>query len=172
MISCQKFRDTLVAGTSDPSALEHLRSCDVCLDFALQRDPDLFFRAMGGRELLPPGGLDPFVEGVMTQVRGRRTESATQPQRSGSVWQRLAVAATLALVITGAAFLAQSNRAAGPVAMARVRSGHPARPVALVTKPIVESYDSQNFTIVEVPQEAASDTQVVMIFDDKLPADL
>lgn len=173
MISCQNFREALLPGTSDPAALEHLRSCDACLDFALQRDPDLFFRAMGGQELVPPGGLDAFVGGVMTQVRGRQTETAVQPQRIGSVWQRLAVAATLAVGITGAAFVAQQNRAAGPIATASPRASHrSAQPVALVTKPIIESYDSQSYTIVEVPQDAASDTQVVMIFDDRLPADL
>ena len=173
MIGCQNFRDTLIPGTSDPGVLEHLRACDPCLDFALQRDPDLFFRAMGGEELVPPGGVDAFVEGVMTQVRGRQTESAVQPQRIGTVWQRLAVAATLAVGITGAAFFAQQNRAAGPIATARPLASHRgAQPVALVTKPIVESYDSQNYTIVEVPQDTTSNTQVVMIFDDKLPADL
>jgi hypothetical protein len=39
-----------------------------------------------------------------------------------------------------------------------------------VTKPIVESYDSKTATIVEVP--GVKDAQVVMIFDDSLPADL
>jgi hypothetical protein len=46
------------------------------------------------------------------------------------------------------------------------------QPVKLTTKPIVETYDSQNATIVEVPNENASNVQVVMIFDEKLPADL
>ena len=174
MITCQTFCATLQPGTDDPAVLEHLRGCDTCLDLAMERDPDLFFRAMGSQELVPPGGVDAFVEGVMTQVRGRQTETAAQPQRIGSVWQRLAVAATLAAGITGAALVAQHDRAVSSLAIA----AHPrpfqrtAQPVALVTKPIIESYDSQNYTIVEVPSDASSDTKVVMIFDDQLPADL
>ena len=176
MMPCQTFRTTLLPGTNDPAVLEHLRACEACLDFAVERDPDLFFRAMGGQELVPSGGVDSFVEGVMTQVRGRQTETAAEPQRIGSVWQRLAVAATLAVGITGAAFVAQHDRAVSSIATSPTtspRQSHGAmQPVALVTKPIVESYDSQNYTIVEVPSEASSDTKVVMIFDDKLPADL
>ena len=177
MITCATFRSTLRPGTTDPAVLEHLRACDACLDFAVDRDPDLFFRAMGGQDLVPPGGVEAFVEDVMTQVRGRQTETAAQPQHIGNVWRRLAVAATLAVGITTAAFVAQHDRAVHSEATtstrASNRSTHGAvRPVALVTRPIVESYDSQNYTIVEVPSEASSDTQVVMIFDDKLPADL
>jgi len=41
-----------------------------------------------------------------------------------------------------------------------------------VTKPVVETYESKNATIVEVPSEAKDDVQVVMIFDESLPADL
>ncbi len=174
MISCQTFRNTLQPGTGDPAVLEHLRACEACLDFAIERDPDLFFRAMGGQELLPPGGVDSFVEEVMTQVRSRQTETAAQPQRIGSVWQRFAVAATLAAGITGAAFVAQHDRAVSSMASASyARPTHrTSKPVALVTKPIIESYESQNYTIVEVPSDASSDTKVVMIFDDQLPADL
>ena len=42
----------------------------------------------------------------------------------------------------------------------------------LATKPIIETYDSENATIVEVPSEEADDVKIVMIFDENLPADL
>jgi len=41
-----------------------------------------------------------------------------------------------------------------------------------VTKPVVDTYDSKNATIIEVPSESKDDVQVVMIFDESLPADL
>ena len=84
MISCQIFRNTLEPGTRDAEVLEHLRHCDACLDFALQVDPDNFFRVLGGEEMVPPGGVDAFVGDVMTQVRGRQTETAVEPQRTDS----------------------------------------------------------------------------------------
>ena len=48
MISCQTFRATVRPGSDDVNVLEHVRSCDACLDYALTIDPDFFFRAMGG----------------------------------------------------------------------------------------------------------------------------
>jgi hypothetical protein len=45
------------------------------------------------------------------------------------------------------------------------------RPTATATKSFVETYSSHDATIVEMPNDG-SDTKVVMIFDDKLPADL
>jgi hypothetical protein len=44
-------------------------------------------------------------------------------------------------------------------------------PIASATKSFVETYSSHDATIVEMPNDG-SDTKVVMIFDDKLPADL
>jgi len=46
------------------------------------------------------------------------------------------------------------------------------RTQTLTTKPIVETYDSQNATIVEVPTDETDDVKIVMIFDENLPADL
>jgi hypothetical protein len=169
MISCQTFRSTLEPGTRDAEALEHLRHCDACLDFALEVDPDNFFRTLGGEEMVPPGGVDAFVDDVMAQVRGRQTETAIEPRHTAFTHvRRLAVAATIAAAVTTG--LIVSNRqpmakpAAVPVAVLK--------PVVTVTKPVVESYDSKNATIVEVPSEAKDDVQVVMIFDESLPADL
>jgi len=41
-----------------------------------------------------------------------------------------------------------------------------------VTKPVVETYESQSATIMEVPNEQNDDVKIVMIFDENLPADL
>jgi hypothetical protein len=46
-----------------------------------------------------------------------------------------------------------------------------AHPAATATKSFVETYSSHDATIVEMPNDG-SDTKIVMIFDDKLPADL
>ena len=53
-------------------------------------DPDLFFRSLGGEELVPPGGVDAFAGDVMSQVRVRSAETSLAPRRSVSVWRRLA----------------------------------------------------------------------------------
>ena len=43
----------------------------------------------------------------------------------------------------------------------------------LTTKPVVETYESENATIVEVPQRGENTgADVVMIIDDSLPSDL
>jgi hypothetical protein len=167
MISCQTYRASLSAGTQDAALLEHMRRCDACLDFSVEVDPDNFFRAIGGHDLVPPGGVDAFVGDVMreVQIRGKETSMAS---RHPLTWrQRLAIAATLAAGITGTTLVYQHEHTA-PAATAR-----PAAAVApakiLATKPVVESY-SRNATIVEVPNNGK--VNVVMIFDEKLPADL
>lgn len=166
MISCQTFRDTLQPGTHDADVLAHLRACDACLDFAVASDPGLFFRALGGEEMAPPGGVDAFVGDVMAQVRSRETETAVQ-LRQTPWWQRAAVAAMVASGLAAATLVGVHERSpvVAPVAQAAVVKA------PLATKPVVESYDSRDATIVEVPSDA-KDVQVVMIFDDKLPADL
>jgi hypothetical protein len=70
--------------------------------------------------------------------------------------------------ISGAAIVYRQSEQTAPVAQMRP-AAHRAE---LVTKPIVESYDSRTATIVEMRGEGAGDAQVVMIFDDSLPADL
>ena len=166
MISCQTFRATLQPGTRDAEVLEHLRRCDACLDFAVEADPDNFFRLLGGDELVPPGGVDAFVGDVMAQVRSRQTETAVEPRRTFSNVRRLAIAATVAIAVTSGLLISNHQPAVKPAAV----------PVAMlkptVTKPVVDTYESKNATIVEVPSEAKDDVQVVMIFDESLPADL
>jgi len=172
MMTCRQFRATLQPGTTDAALLEHLRHCDACLDFAMGIDPDLFFRSIGGEELVPPGGVDAFVGDVMSQVRVRSAETSLAPRHAGSVWRRLAIAATIVAGVTGTSLVYRLERSAPaprPVAQTLLRAKpHPA---ALATKSFVETYSSHNATIVEVPNDG-SDAKVVMIFDDTLPADL
>jgi hypothetical protein len=175
MMTCQQFRANLQPGTTDAALLEHLRHCDACLDHAMSIDPDLFFRSIGGEELVPPGGVDAFVGDVMSQVRVRSAETSLAPRHSASVWRRLAIAATVAIAVTSATLAYRFEHrapAAQPVAqtLLAVQRAKP-HPTATATKSFVESYSSHNATIVEVPSDG-SDAKVVMIFDDKLPADL
>lgn len=172
MISCQNFRTNLRAGTQDAALLEHLRTCDACLDFSIEVDADNFFRSIGGSDLVPPGGVDAFVGDVMRQVtiRGKETSMA---ERHALTWrQRLAIAATLAAGLTGATIVYQHDRQAPAPVVAHVASAshHAAPAQILTTKPIVDTYQSRNATIVEMPSDG--NVNVVMIFDDKLPADL
>ena len=173
MISCQTFRATLQPGTRDAEVLEHLRRCDACLDFAIEADPDNFFRLLGGDELVPPGGVDAFVGDVMAQVRSRQTETAVEPHRTFSNMRRLAIAATVALAVTTGLIVSNHQPVKAPrVAAGFSRPAEAGRYTPLVTKPVVDTYESKNATIVEVPSETKDDVQVVMIFDESLPADL
>jgi hypothetical protein len=166
MISCQSFRANVQSRS--PEVLEHLRRCDACLDHAISVDPDNFFRAIGGEELEPPGGIDAFAADVMAQVRLRQAEGSVA-RRLLIAPRRLAAAAAIVVAIGVSALVydkaQQRVTPAPPVAVA-------VRPKSLATKPVIETYQSQNATIVEVPPEGKNDAQVVMIFDDSLPADL
>lgn len=174
MISCDSFRRRFHVDADDAALLEHLRACDRCLDFAAGIDPDVLFRSLGGDTLLPPGGLDAFVGEVMQQVRVREAETKLEARNVVSWPRRMAVAATLAAGISGALLFSRgtsfSPKTASPVAQARALA--PVTAQKLTTKPIVELYESNNATIVEVPSEASDDVKIVMIFDENLPADL
>ena len=176
MMTCHYFRANLQPETADAALLEHLRHCDACLDFAMSVDPDLFFRSLGGEELVPPGGVDAFVGDVMSQVRVRNAETALAPHHAVSAWQRWAIAATVAAGVTGATLAyryehqAPAPRPAVAQTLLSVRTATP-RPTSTATKSLVETYSSHDATIVEMPSDG-SDTKVVMIFDDKVPADL
>ncbi|HYC93062.1 MAG TPA: hypothetical protein VEO54_27905 [Thermoanaerobaculia bacterium] len=167
-MSCDSFRKRFHAGTEDAALLEHLRSCDRCLDFAVHADPDVMFRSLGGDEMMPPGGLDAFVSGVMQQVRVREAE--TVASKRGVTWpRRLAMAAALGAAVFGATLVYRVDAPVAVKPMARVAAVQRA---PLTTKPVVAAYDSQNATIVEVPSEGADDVKIVMVFDENLPADL
>jgi len=169
MITCTKFRASFEPETENPEVLEHIRACDACLDYAVSIDPDIMFRAIGGDELVPPGGVDAFVGDVMREVRLRSTENATQ--RVIAWPRRLAVAATLIAGITGGALVWQRESTSRSITTPQpTRIAHVAP--ALSTKPIIEKYDSDSATIVEMPTGSANDAQIVMIIDEKLPADL
>ena len=171
MISCQTYRAGLTAGTQDAALLAHLRTCDACLDFSVGVDPDNFFRSIGGSDLVPPGGVDAFVGDVMRQVQIRGKETSIAAHHALSWRQRLAIAATVAAGIAGTTLVWQHERqSVSPMAAPAHIAAHLQAPAkVLATKPIVETY-SRNATIVEVPAEG--NVNVVMIFDDKLPADL
>lgn len=173
MMSCDSFRARFQAGTEDGALLGHVRSCDRCLDAAARLDPDIMFRALGS-EMIPPGGLDAFVEGVMQQVRVRDAETAVA---AASGWpRRMAMAAAIGVAVFGATLVyrvdaPETSSPAARVAVAASSRTPTKKP--LLSKPVVETYDSQNATIVELPTEAdGDDVKIVMIFDDNLPADL
>lgn len=171
MISCDSFRARFEAGTEDAVLLEHLRSCDRCLDVAAHADPDVMFRALGGSEMTPPGGIDAFVDGVMQQVRVRGAETAVAAANVVSWPRRMALAAAIGVAVFGATLVYRVDAPQTNSPAARVAVTTPKR--TLTTKPVVETYDSQNATIVEVPTEAnGDDVKIVMIFDENLPADL
>ena len=170
MISCDAFRARFHASTEDAALLEHIRSCDRCLDFAAAVDPDIMFRALGGSEMAPPGGVDAFVDDVMRQVRVRNAETVLEARPHMSWSRRLAIAATVAVTVTGGTLVYRLEDAPIPTTVKHVAS---ATPKILTTKPVVETYDSVNATIVEVPSdETGDDVKIVMIFDENLPADL
>ncbi|HEX8170127.1 MAG TPA: hypothetical protein VF824_06275 [Thermoanaerobaculia bacterium] len=172
MTDCRNFRERFAPGTDDAALLAHLRACDRCLDYAAHIDADVMFRALGGEELVPPGGVDAFVDDVMRQVRVRGAETAVQSSHKVLSWpRRFAIAAAVAAGITGAMVVYRADAPAIKPAPALV--AHAAAPArTLTTKPVVETYDSNNATIVEVPTGSADDVKIVMIFDESLPADL
>ncbi len=166
MISCQVFRSRLQPRSNDLEVLEHLRNCDACLEHAMAIDPDNFFRAIGGQEMEPAGGVDAFASDVMAQIRLRQTEGSVA-RRMLIAPRRLAAAAAIIVAIGISFFASETSFKSVPAPQAAA-----VRPVQLATKPVVETYDSKNATIVEVPTEGKNDVQVVMIFDESLPADL
>jgi len=173
MMTCEIFRSTFHADTENAALLGHLRTCDRCLDFAANVDPDVMFRALGGEDLVPPGGVELFVDDVMRQVRVRGAEKVATIQRPVSWMRRLAIAATLATAVTSGSLVYRHNSAIPSSMMTSIkRAPIAAHQIALVTKPIVETYESQSATIMEVPNEPNDDVKIVMIFDENLPADL
>ena len=171
-MNCQDFRAAFAPATDDAAILEHVRSCDSCLDFAAHTDPDIMFRAIGGSDMIPPGGVDAFVGDVMSAVHLRKAEDDLSPSRAAISWTRkLAVAATIAIGITGATVVYEHEQTGTPaVPLSTQHSALSTRVFA--TKPIVETYSSSKATIVEMPAESANDARVVMILDENLPADL
>ena len=172
-MNCQDFRAAFAPATGDAAILEHVRSCDPCLDFAAHSDPDIMFRAIGGSDMIPPGGVDAFVGDVMRAVHLRKAEDDLSPRRAAISWtRRLAVAATIAIGITGGAIVYEHEQTTEPAAQPLITHHSSLVTRNLATKPIVETYSSSKATIVEMPAESANDARVVMILDENLPADL
>jgi hypothetical protein len=174
MMTCDSFRTRFEAGTENAELLGHLRTCDRCLDLAAHADPDVLFRALGGEEMVPPGGVDAFVSGVMQQVRVRDAEQVAS-HRVMAWPRRLAMAAAIGAAVFGATMVYRVEPpVGGPTASVAgatgIRTAH--RSVQLTTKPVVAAYDSEKATIVELPTETPDDVKIVMIFDESLPADL
>jgi hypothetical protein len=169
-MTCSEFRSAFTPATDDAAILAHVRTCDPCLDFAAHADPDIMFRAIGGEEMVPPGGVELFVEDVMRSVHLRQTEDHLAPRRNTLSWTRkLAVAATLVAGITGGTLVVrhESMLPAAPLSVQRASlTSH-----NFTTKPVIETYSSAKATIVEMPAESAN-VKVVMILDENLPADL
>jgi hypothetical protein len=176
-MNCLEFRAAFAPSSEDPGFLEHVRVCDPCLDYAAHNDPDIMFRAIGGAEMIPPGGIDAFVSDVMHAVQLRKAEDELAPRRAAISlpiqWtRRLAVAATLIAGITGGALVYEREHSPAPLAHALIAQHSPLIARNLVTKPVVATYSSKNATIVEVPADSGNEPQVVMIVDENLPADL
>lgn len=175
MISCESFRKRFHVNADDAALLGHLRSCDRCLDFAAHLDPDVMFRALGGEEMIPPGGVDAFVSGVMQQVRVRDAEKVTTAPRAHSWARRLAMAAAVGASVFGATLVYRSDAPAVSKSTTIAQATSVRRSLttkALITRPVVETYESDKATIVEVPTEDTDDVKIVMIIDENLPADL
>ena len=75
----------------------------------------------------------------------------------------------MAVTVIGTAMFYRPAQQSAPVPVATIQ-----QPVqlarAVVSRPVIENYENADATIVELA--SADDMQVVMVFDDSLPADL
>ena len=167
-MTCEMFR-TRLGSELDATALEHLRGCEDCLNAAAAVDPFLMFRSLGGQEMEPDGGTEAFVEEVMQQIHFDARRKRMQPSERRSSWLRWSVAAA---VLTGLLTFGVAYRPGAGLPVAQpLEQIAMSTPLSPITRPVVEHYDGANAFIVEVP-ESSNDMQLVMIFDDSLPADL
>lgn len=167
-MKCADFIECVRNGVDDTEVRGHLRGCDACVAAGLELDSDLFFRILGGEEILPPEGIDAFTQGVMQQIHLREAERDLRPSpRRIPFALRWSAAAALVLGV-GSIALWQGSAPAIP----QFNSPAPAAVIAAMDRPIIESYDSAGATIVELPAETSSDYLIVMVFDESLPADL
>lgn len=167
-MKCDLFRQSVpAAAEASAEQLAHLRSCEQCLLVALEADSDYLFRYLGGEELIPAGGVESFADGVMQSISLRATERAVVGRPMGTPsWTRWAAAAAIVVAGSGALFYRTPSGAA--VAPSSIVAAQ--RTFALTSQPVIESYESPDATIVELPSD--SGIQVVMVFDDTLPVDL
>jgi len=169
---CEDFRTAILEKTGSDEVLSHLRSCEACMNFAIEHDPDLMFRAIGG-EMEPPGGAEAFAAEVIQQIHVRETERRfARPSGGPGRFQRWAIAAAAAFtVVTGALFWPRETKVDAPVEVVQVAHTEVVRAPTMV-RPVVEKWDSSSAMIIEIPEEETSDLKVVMVFDESLPADI
>ena len=168
-MKCNEFRASAPLGVETHAMLQHLRECVDCMNFAATIDPMNLFRSIGGEEDEVPGGTEAFVADVMDEIRrNERMKPARFEHRVAPIY-RWSVAAAIALCAASFALMYRPMSVA-PVAT-QVAAVRPA-PASQITRPVVEEYDNGAAMIVEVPMQPTDDVQVVMIFDEALPADL
>jgi predicted anti-sigma-YlaC factor YlaD len=166
-MKCEDFRGLTDLGT--PEALEHLRNCDECMNFAAEQDGANFFRALGGEEMIPPGGVEAFVSDVMREVQLRDKQRQWSRQHHLAPWSRWSAAAAAAVLVASLSFFAAHRPMMHvPTGVGQVAS---VQTVPTVSRPVVEAYDNGGATIMEVPTDS-TDAKIVMVFDESLPADL
>lgn len=168
---CEDFRTAILEQEISDEVLDHLRSCEACMNVAVDHDPDLMFRAIGG-EMEPPGGAEAFAAEVMQQIHVRETERRFGRTKGPGRFQRWAIAAAAAFtVVTGAMFWPRDTKVDAPVDIVQV-SHHEVADAPSLVRPVVEKWDSSSAMIIEIPEEETSDLKVVMVFDESLPADI
>lgn len=172
-MTCNEFRASSFDGSdTTPEFLEHLRECNDCMNFAGEKDGDFLFKALGGDELVPPGGLDAFVGDVMRQIEVRDTERRMVQTHRPTSRYAVALAAALGLIAVSYTLVWQ-NLGTHPVNTPSVAAGISAPAVRSdLALPVVEEYDNSAATIIEVPSNESDEVKIVMIFDESLPADL
>lgn len=173
-MTCDEFRSSPFSGEPSAEFLKHLRNCAACMNYAAEQDELNLFRALGGDDLVPPGGVDLFVGDVMRQIHVSEAARIAAPRKSLTLRYVMGLAAAAAL--TALSFSLVQPRGTdlniqqpeGLVAQQNL-TRH-----AELSLPVVENYDNSSATIVEIPNDQTSgeDVKVVMIFDESLPADL
>jgi hypothetical protein len=166
---CEDFRTAVSRGEDEQPMRDHVRLCNSCLEHAVAIDPDYLFRSIGGEELVPPGGIDQFVGGVMQQVSLLERRRNVVPHRRAAVGYAWALAASLGLAVLSFTLVTRQQSLPPMAPVAALRPA-PAAPTTVL--PVVEKYENSSATIVEVPAQETGGVQVVMIFDDTLPTDL
>lgn len=169
MMTCESFLETIpAASAASAEQLAHVRACLDCRAAAVVVDGDYLFRALGGEMLVPDGGVDAFVDGVMSSIAMREVERSAIPRSRMAGWQRWAIAAAMVLAV-GSALIVRTLGTPEPGNAGIVATASPAvvEPLA-----VVASYDAAGATIVELPAETSHEPKIVMVFDETLPVDL
>jgi hypothetical protein len=168
-MTCDRFRSALPATADEPLVLAHLRECDDCMNWVADENPELLFRALGGDDLVPPGGVDGFVAEVMQQVELSDLQRQIRPPRRVSRWSGWAAAALFA-VATATFAIREVINTPNELTVPAIASELETAPS--FHRPIIEHYANAAAMIVEVPTSDSEDFKLVMIFDDSLPVDL